>query len=194
MKARYREESVADEFRKDTIVRWSASKYLARIAERLPESSSHEIVEALLGTFDEADEIHPSENAWQGACLALAELARRDRIPEELVGPLLDCVLRVRPRFTFPYPFLADSETQALLFDRKRGVQSIGAGVRDAAAYVLWSLARTLRSSQVEPHSTPLAVHLVAVSLFDREIQIRRAASAAFQESVGRWVSPSLQI
>lgn len=80
-------------------MRWSASKYLARIAERLPEFSSHEIVEALLATFDEADEIHPSENAWQGACLALAEFARRDRIPEELVGPLLDCVLRVRRSF-----------------------------------------------------------------------------------------------
>lgn len=67
-------------------------------------------------------------------------------------------------------------------------MQSIGAGVRDAAAYVLWSLARTLRASQIAAHSEQLAVHLVAVSLFDREVQIRRAASAAFQESVGRWV------
>lgn len=80
---------------------------------------------------------------------------------------------------------------QALLFDRKQGVQSIGAGVRDAAAYALWSLARVLRPEEVTTHAKALADHLVAVSLFDREIHIRRAASAAFQESVGRWVRPS---
>ena len=78
---------------------------------------------------------------------------------------------------------------KALHFDRKRGVQSIGSGVRDSAAYVLWSLARTLSPQQVEPFASQLAIHLVSVSLFDREIQIRRAASAAFQESVGRLVS-----
>lgn len=79
---------------------------------------------------------------------------------------------------------------QALLFDRKRGVQSIGAGVRDSAAYVLWSLARTLRPSQVSTEAaSQLATRLVSVALYDRDIHIRRAASAAFQESVGRWVS-----
>lgn len=80
--------------------------------------------------------------------------------------------------------------TQALLFDRKRGVQSIGAGVRDSAAYVLWSLARTLRPSQISAEAAnQLATRLVSVALYDRDIHIRRAASAAFQESVGRWVS-----
>lgn len=68
-------------------------------------------------------------------------------------------------------------------------MQSVGAGVRDAASYVLWSLARTIRPTQALPHANELAMHLVCAALFDREIQIRRAASAAFQESVGRWVS-----
>lgn len=76
---------------------------------------------------------------------------------------------------------------QALLFDKKRGVQSVGSNVRDSAAYVLWSLARTLSPGQARPHANKLATGLVCVALFDRDIHIRRAASAAYQEAVGRW-------
>ena len=87
----------------DTIVRWSAAKYLARIAERIPSSFSHQIVEALLGIFEDESELDGPENAsiisehsWHGACLSLAELARRGKIPVDLVEPTLSCVLRVR--------------------------------------------------------------------------------------------------
>lgn len=80
-------------------MRWSASKYLARISQRIPPESSDQIVEALLVMFDSDASGHDErriEYPWQGACLALAELARRDRIPAALVGQLLDGVLRVR--------------------------------------------------------------------------------------------------
>ena len=88
--------------RQDTIVRWSAAKYLARIAERIPSSFSHQIVEALLGIFEDESELDSpedasiiSEHSWHGACLSLAELARRAKIPTDLVEPTLGCVLRV---------------------------------------------------------------------------------------------------
>ena len=68
-------------------------------------------------------------------------------------------------------------------------MQTIGTSVRDSAAYVLWSLARTLTPQQVRPFSQQLAERLACVAVFDREVSIRRAASAAFQEAVGRWVS-----
>lgn len=40
----------------------------------------------------------------------------------------------------------------------------------------------------MQPFALEVAQRLVAVSVYDREIHIRRAASAAFQESVGRLV------
>ena len=77
---------------------------------------------------------------------------------------------------------------KALYFDIRKGAHSIGSNVRDAASYVLWSLARAQSVDALRPHALELAKRLVAVSLFDREIHIRRAASAAFQEYVGRTV------
>lgn len=76
-----------------------------------------------------------------------------------------------------------------MLFDIRKGAHSIGSNVRDAASYVLWSLARAQGVSALQPHALELARKLVIVSLFDREVHIRRAASAAFQEYVGRTVS-----
>ena len=61
--------------------------------------------------------------------------------------------------------------------------------MRDAASYVLWSLARAHDPKTLAPHASDLARRLVTVALFDREVHIRRAASAAFQEHVGRTVS-----
>jgi len=81
---------------------------------------------------------------------------------------------------------------QALYFDLRKGAHSIGSNVRDAAAYVLWALARTQNSNALVPHAEKLAQRLMAVALFDREVHIRRAASAAFQEHVGRTVGMNL--
>ncbi|EKM79449.1 hypothetical protein AGABI1DRAFT_120846 [Agaricus bisporus var. burnettii JB137-S8] len=77
-------------------------------------------------------------------------------------------------------------QDKALYFDLRKGSHSIGSNVRDAAAYVLWSLARSHDLTSLQPYSNDLARKLVTVALFDREIHIRRAASAAFQEHVGR--------
>jgi hypothetical protein len=67
-------------------------------------------------------------------------------------------------------------------------VQSIGAGVRDASAYVIWALSRSLPKSCISASAPELANRIVCTALFDRELHVRRAASAAFQECVGRWV------
>ena len=56
-----------------TVVRWSAAKGIGRITERLPALCGEDVLDAVLELFNDIEKDH----AWQGACLALAELARR---------------------------------------------------------------------------------------------------------------------
>ncbi|KAF8955289.1 TBCD protein [Flammula alnicola] len=161
---------------KDTIVRWSAAKGVARIAERLPKDFCSQVLETVMGLF----EIHSvaaaslydlpavAEGTWHGACLACAEIARRSLVEPGHLPQLIEWL------------------SKALYFDLRKGAHSIGSNVRDAAAYVLWALARTQNQSALIPHASNLARRLATVALYDREIHIRRAASAAFQEHVGR--------
>ncbi|KAJ7670233.1 TBCD protein [Mycena rosella] len=161
---------------KDTIVRWSAAKAVARISERLPTDFADQVLETLMGLFA----IHSiaaaslydlpaiAESTWHGACLACAEMARRGLVSRPALPELIEWL------------------SKALYFDLRKGAHSIGSSVRDAAAYVLWALARAQDPSALAPHADNLARRLVTVALYDREIHIRRAASAAFQEHVGR--------
>jgi tubulin-specific chaperone D len=61
----------------DTIVRWSAAKGLGRIAARLPSSCVEDINNAILELFSPLQ----LDSGWQGACLAIAEVARQGLLP-----------------------------------------------------------------------------------------------------------------
>lgn len=63
---------------------------------------------------------------------------------------------------------------------------SIGSHVRDAAAYVCWAFARAYAPLVLQPSVDALAASLLVVACYDREVNCRRAAAAAFQEAVGR--------
>ncbi|KNE70443.1 hypothetical protein AMAG_14573 [Allomyces macrogynus ATCC 38327] len=161
---------------KDTIVRWSAAKGVGRITYRLPKELAEEVCISILDLFNENvviengqfDLAGVADVTWHGACLALAELARRGLLlPEQL-------------------PQAISWMELALSFDIRRGNFSIGSHVRDAACYVCWSFARAYAPHIMKPHVHSLAPSLVCVSLYDREVNVRRAASAAFQENVGR--------
>lgn len=89
---------------KDTIVRWSAAKGIGRITNRLPRDFAEEIINSVISLFEEdiifspndregggvgektaADLSSVSDYSWHGACLCLAELARRGLLlPEKL--------------------------------------------------------------------------------------------------------------
>lgn len=162
---------------KDTMVRYSTAKGISRLCCRLPPAFIDQVVDEILALFSSnisdflgkgEDLSNVSEFTWQGSCLALAELARRGLLSGESLGTQLKWVKK------------------ALLFDVRRGAHSVGAGVRDAACYVLWALARAHDSQSIKPYGVKVAQTLVCVALFDRDISIRRAASAAFQECVGR--------
>lgn len=60
--------------------------------------------------------------------------------------------------------------------------------MRDSAAYVLWALVRAQSVEVLAPYLLEIALRLTTTSLFDREVHVRRAASAAYQEAVGRTV------
>ncbi|KAH7061742.1 hypothetical protein BKA62DRAFT_779933 [Auriculariales sp. MPI-PUGE-AT-0066] len=175
------ESAVADALQlledKDTPIRWSASKAVARLAERLPREFTEQMFEQILGIFAENSwksdiellDLPPTaEFPWHGACLACAEFTRRDLVPTNRLADMIPWIVK------------------ALHFDIRKGSHSVGSSVRDAASYVLWSLARSHDLDVISQSMDTLARELVVTAIYDREVHIRRAASAAFQENVGR--------
>ena len=55
--------------------------------------------------------------------------------------------------------------------------------MRDAAAFVCWALARAYSGREVAGAVAALAPALLAAAAYDREVNCRRAAAAAFQVS-----------
>ncbi|XP_051905785.1 tubulin-specific chaperone D isoform X1 [Hippocampus zosterae] len=148
---------------KETIVRWSAAKGVGRVTGRLPKELADEVVASVLDCFS-----FQETDTWHGGCLALAELGRR--------GLLLPS------RLTDVVPLII----KALTYDEKRGACSIGSNVRDAACYVCWAFARAYDPKELKPFVSQISSSLLVTTVFDRDVSCRKAASAAFQENVGR--------
>ncbi|WZN60722.1 tubulin-specific chaperone D [Chloropicon roscoffensis] len=149
---------------KDTIVRWSAAKGIGRVASRLPKDMIADIIDSVLELFSKTE----GDGAWHGGCLALAELAWRGLLLPQQLSEIIPKVV------------------EALRYDVKRGAHSVGSHVRDAGCYVFWAFSRSYSSEVMGEHLPVIARNLLVLSCFDREINCRRAASAAFQELVGR--------
>jgi tubulin-specific chaperone D len=145
-------------------IRWLSAKGIGRITNRLPKALGDEVVSSVVEILNPLE----CHEAWHGACLALAELAKR--------GLLL------------PYrlPELVPLLLQALVYDEVKGYVSVGQNIRDAACYMSWAFARAYNPADLQPFVVKIAGGLLITTVFDREINCRRAASAAFQESVGR--------
>ncbi|KAF7283125.1 hypothetical protein GWI33_001275 [Rhynchophorus ferrugineus] len=148
----------------DSVVRWSAAKGVGRVTARLPKDLADEVVGSVL------ELLGPRENdaAWHGGCIALAELARRGFLLPTRLSQVVPLVLK------------------ALVYDEPRGFSSVGSHIRDAACYVCWAFARAYEPEDLAPYVGGIASTLLVVTCFDKEINCRRAASAAFQENVGR--------
>ena len=147
-----------------SIVRWSAAKGVARVVERLPFDLASQAVEYAFALFDDKD----NYNMMNGACLCLAEFTLR--------GCLLpSTVIRAMPLIL-----------GSLIYDTELGSHTVAEGVRDSGCFVCWAIARSYDGSHLESVSDEIAQQLVNVFLFDRSVNIRRSASAAFQENVGR--------
>jgi len=149
---------------KDTVVRWSAAKGIGRVTGRLPQDLADEVVGSLLELFSPRE----TDGAWHGGCLALAELGRRGLLLPQRLPEVVPHILA------------------GLVYDQRKGNFSIGSHIRDAACYVCWAFARAYEPQVLAPYVQEIASALLTTSVFDREVNCRRAASAAFQENVGR--------
>jgi hypothetical protein len=161
---------------RDTTVRYSSAKGIGRIANRLNFDMADQILDSILDKFqlnclvsDAGINVAGVNDAlWHGACLSLAEFIRRGLLLPEKLGSVLPWTLA------------------ALFFEQRRSSHSIGSNVRDSACYIFWSFARAYHREVLKPFANQIAIKLCVASISDREIQVRRAASAAFQENVGR--------
>lgn len=203
-------ESLADT---DTLVRFASSKALGMIAAAMEPAMAGDVVEAVLGNLEEdvfwsdlaaekSISNHDLEtyasailtpnlasvNAlrWHGLTLTLAQLLfRRSALPEHL-------------------PKVISALLLALDFEQRKSTgTSIGGNVRDAACFGVWSIARKytteqlsaidpieIRAAETTPQKTTvlqiMANHMMIAATVDPSGNIRRGASAALQELIGR--------
>lgn len=149
-----------------TRIRYSAAKGIARLSSRLSREKASDVIDMLISSF--FDPVSSNEFAWHGGCLIFAEMARNGLILEEKLGEITRIV------------------SQAIIYDKIKGSFAVGAHVRESACYVFWAMARTYEDSLLEPYISSISIQLLRTILFDRELQCRRAASATFQELIGR--------
>lgn len=154
---------------RDTVVRWSAAKGVGRITSRLPLESAQDVVASVLQLFT-SDTAARADASYHGGCLAVAELLRHGLILPDGAH----------------FAEVFDVITRAAAFDVRRGANSVGAHVRDAACYVVWALARAYSPDDVARYASFITNSMLPIALLDREVHCRRAAAAALQECVGR--------
>ncbi|EDN06035.1 conserved hypothetical protein [Histoplasma mississippiense (nom. inval.)] len=196
---------------RDTPVRFAASKALSVITLKLAPDMASDVVEAVISSLDEnilyerqdGTLITPSEaqnvdvklrkrnisavcpQKWQGLILTLAHLLYRRSPPTALL------------------PQVLQSLVSGLDFEQRSSTgSSVGTNVRDASCFGIWALARKYTTSELqdldaqelkvttnqEDGSTlqALVIELVCAACLDPSGNVRRGASAALQELVGR--------
>ena len=192
---------------KDTSIRVAASKALSVIAVPLDPEMVAQIVELILEKLSEdivwveeksgksigpldfpaegvtsASELssswtmslaHVNAMSWHGLVLTLSQLIFRGSMPSFLISKAVETL------------------DLALHFEQRSSLGvSVGTSVRDAACFGIWSLARKYTTAELtaEVHSTlqTMAEGLIVAATLDSAGNIRRGASAALQEMIGR--------
>lgn len=200
---------------KDTPVRMAAAKALSIIAHELDSSMSAEVVEAVLGSLSEKVLL---EDPHTQALIVATDLLRSEALdwkrnvsgvdPLQWHGLMLTLAHLLFRRS--PPPSMLPEIIQALIlgleFEQRSNVgTSVGVGVRDAACFGLWALARKYSTAELQAvgisdvAGAPLGVavsnvgvlqvmasKLVISACLDPSGNIRRGSSAALQELIGR--------
>ncbi|CBZ50170.1 putative beta-tubulin cofactor d [Neospora caninum Liverpool] len=163
---------------RDSAVRWTASKSIARVVMQLPKEFADQVVVTVLDSLTSVplSASLASKRLWHGSCLALAELLRRGLV---FLSRLAACCSCLRLALAV--------EASASCGTGDTTGAAAGTALRDAACYAAWSLARSYyRTEALKTEVQSLSRSLLLAALFDREVNCRRAAAAAFQELEGR--------
>ena len=198
---------------KDTPVRYAASKALSVIASKLEPSLASEIVGAVTDSLGEDvfwEEVSMKGTKLQSGGNNVESTALKRNLTA--VNPLrwqglvltLSHMIYQRSPLVEDLPGLLNALVLALSFEQRSSTgTSIGASVRDAACFGIWALARRYTSDEllaVDASTVSSATDgghegsilqvlscetLVAATL-DVSGNIRRGASAALQEMIGR--------
>ena len=186
----------------DTPVRLAASKSLSIITLRLDPEMASQVVEAVLGSLNRnvlwsrtstavgerpVRDLSAVDNLeWHGLMLTLSHLLFRRSPPAEQLSDIIHALLL------------------GLSFEQRSTTGgSVGANVRDAACFGVWALARRYSTEELVAVPTDsvfaakahpaassilqvLGTELVVAGCLDPAGNIRRGASAALQELIGR--------
>lgn len=196
---------------KDTPVRFAASKALSVITLKLDSEMGAEVIEAVIGSLgenilyekDDGTLVTPFEARKIGSHRLRRNLSAVDAQRwQGLMLTLSHLLFRRAPPIT-QLPEILQSLVSGLDFEQRSSTgSSMGTGVRDAACFGIWALSRKYATSelqalqqQVIPSMSgtdevdvlqKLAVELVCSACVDPSGSIRRGASAALQELIGR--------
>ena len=186
----------------DTSIRFTSSKALAFIA-----AQSRDIADEILEDIhDDLDETLPrkfdADILTQGFMGYNKRSGSKQHIPSLNVNAMrLHGLILTMSYFAYqrsiPLPMLSRTIgrlVEALHFEQKTALgSSVGANVRDAACFGLWALARKYSTQEIcspsllnEKTLQALASQLILAAALDPQGNVRRAASAALQEMIGR--------
>lgn len=196
---------------KDTPVRFAASKALSVITLKLDPDMGAEVIDAVIGSLgenilyekDDGTLMTPFEARKTGTSHLKRNLSGVDAQRWQGLMLTLSHLLFRRAPPTQKLPDILKSLVSGLDFEQRSSTgSSVGTGVRDAACFGVWALSRKYTTSELQalpaqaipsPNGTTgvpvlqkLAVELVCSACVDPSGNIRRGASAALQELIGR--------
>ena len=197
---------------KDTPVRFAASKALSLMSTKLSPSMAGDIVEVIISTLEE--KVRWVNGSSGNLCTITQELSGHERRQPDFsaVNPLewqglvltLSHLLYRRLPSAHQLPDVLNALILAMDFEqRSPSGLSAGTSIRDAACFGMWSLARRYTTNELSAVDASkiyttrpekgeysifqvIANELVVTATLDPSGNIRRGASAALQEMIGR--------
>ena len=146
---------------KEGAVRLSVAKSVGRLCVSLPALYADQLIDYLFSNL-----MGENDFEFHTKCLICGEFARSG-------------IASLRPA-----PLI---ETAISALEKERTlVTTLGQQIRDAGCAIIWSLARRDKSDYMLSVIEMVLPALLNTALFERDINLRRAAAAALQELIGR--------